>query len=167
MAWLMISLAYLAGHALLYLTLLRRTRTCTSEQGIFLYHLISALGFSTMALAMLALQPSITSPAFAVGSIMVHGIYSLSFLEAWSLTQGSYSFQILRAIGTSERSGSSIDVSDLERIGQGKQQSRSSALERLGWVVRSERGLELTARGQAVAGVVEGVRRLVSTTPGQ
>ena len=51
---------------------------------------------------------------------MLHSVYSLSFLEVWSLTEGGYPLQIMRAIGSSQAPGHSISHTELEQIGRGK-----------------------------------------------
>jgi hypothetical protein len=166
MIWLLASIAYVALHALLYFGILRTIPTFTSERGVFLYHVISMAAFTVVTLGCLVLLPvgGITF-AFAVGTIMLHGVYSLSFLELWSLTEGGYSLQIMRAIGDSEAAGHPIDLSELEQIGRGKQGSRTGSLEAFGWITRADGTLSLTPRGRIVSGLLYGLRSLVSVTP--
>ena len=69
-----------------------------SERAIFLYHFISAI----------AVTGAFGLWAFAVGgseawtlfvcAVMLHGIYSLSFLELWALADDSYSLAIMEVI---------------------------------------------------------------------
>ena len=167
MIWLVCSLAYLAVHGLLYFLVLRRTRSFTSERGVFLLHVASMGLFTLVTLVCWLVWPvgGITA-AFAIGTIMLHGIYSLSFLEVWSLTEGGYSLQIMRAIGESEAAGQPIDVAALEQIGRGKQGSRTGSLEALGWIVRANGLLHLTPRGRMVSAFLYGLRSAVSPKQG-
>ena len=100
------ALGYILLHAGLYFAVLRRIPACVTERGVFLYHFASAVCFSVAALTLWLFVPaSGASFPFVVGVVMLHGIYSLSFLEIWSLTEGSYSLQIMRAVVDSHATG--------------------------------------------------------------
>jgi hypothetical protein len=49
-----------------------------------------------------------------------HGIYSMSFLELWSLAEGSYSFAILREIKSDRPADLHAVVIELRAIGDEK-----------------------------------------------
>jgi hypothetical protein len=162
-AWLAAAVAYLLVHAGLYFVVLRRIPACVTERGVFLYHLVSAVCFSGAALVLWLLVPSSgASFAFAVGVIMMHGIYSLSFLEVWSLSEGGYSLQIMRAVVDSDRSGQPLDLTALEAIGSGKEAGRTESLARLGLIHQVDGQVWLTRRGQVAATLLAGLYSLVS-----
>jgi hypothetical protein len=83
-------------------------------------------------------------------ALSVHGIYSVSFLELWSLAQGGYSLSILRSVARSEANGVEPDFSRLKWIGETKQRERIVGLQRLGLIVVSDE-IALTGRGKRVA----------------
>ena len=168
MIWFVGSVGYLVLHALLYFTILRTLPAFTSERGAFLYHFCSGVLFTiTAAICGLWVPATQITTALAVGTVMLHGVYSLSFLEVWSLTEGGYSLQIMRAIADSEKAGQPLSVSQLEQVGRGKQSSRTGSLEKFGWLSRADGPFRLTPRGRLVATVLYGLRSLVSTRPGQ
>lgn len=157
------AVAYLLVHAGLYFAVLRRIPACVTERGVFLYHLLSAVCFSVAALALWLLVPSSgASFAFAVGVIMLHGIYSLSFLEVWSLTEGSYSLQIMRAVVDSDATGQPLNMAALEAIGSGKETGRTESLARLGLLSRKDGQVTLTRRGQIASALLSGLYALVA-----
>lgn len=95
MHWLLL-IGFIAAHLLSYFAAFRHLRVFTGERMIFFYH---GLAF--------AIVFAVVVTAFAIGSIGFPGlcgllalqfIYSISFLELWSLAQGSYSLQILTCI---------------------------------------------------------------------
>ncbi|MGE3273161.1 MAG: hypothetical protein AB7P40_30800 [Chloroflexota bacterium] len=168
MVWLIGSIGYLLAHALLFFAVLRTLAAFSSERGVFLYHFVSGVLFTLAAGVSLLIAPSSwVTPAFAIGTVMLHGVYSLSFLEVWSLTEGGYSLQIMRAIGASQASGQRISHTELERIGRGKQSSRTGSLEAFGWITRAHGTLRLTPRGRIVATLLYGLHSLVSVRQGQ
>ena len=154
---------YILLHAGLYFAVLRRIPACVTERGVFLYHVASAVCFSVAALTLWLFVPaSGASFAFVVGVIMLHGIYSLSFLEIWSLTEGSYSLQIMRAVVDSHATGQPLNLAPLEAIGSGKEAGRTESLARLGLLHQSGGQVTLTRRGQIASALLSGLYALVS-----
>jgi len=154
--------AYLALHLAGYFVL--RASSLRREKGILAYHLASFVGVTGVA-CLLALHVADDQPwasAFAV--ISLHGIYSLSFLEAWSLAQGSYSLSILAAVHREARTGSRPDFSRLEEIGVAKQRGRLDTLERLHLIERRQGWLRLTVAGRRVAATLSALRTWSSPT---
>ena len=124
-----VALVWLACHFLIYAAVLRDMPLFQTERGIFLYHLTSAAVFMAAALVILPIRRD--GEAFSVASALVaaHGIYSISFLELWSLAQGSYSLSIMGR-GRSDRIPSRAELIDcFSRIGNAKKADRLSALE--------------------------------------
>ena len=141
---------YLGLHALLYLLVLRSRETFRSERGIFLYHAASTIVVSLAVLVTGALAPSWESLATILAVVCLHGVYSITFLEIWSLSQGSYSLTILRTVEESAP-GAPIDEARLEAVGVGKRQQRLDGMAGIGLARRHGDKLELTALGVLVA----------------
>jgi hypothetical protein len=120
---------YLLGHFFLYVFVLRHRGYFQTERGIFLYHLISAIAcvFASAVIVLVDRDQAAFSVACAL--VAAHGIYSISFLELWSLAQGSYSLSIMGQ-GGSDRSPSRAELVDcFSRIGDAKKADRLSGLE--------------------------------------
>jgi len=119
-----------------------------SESRIFLFHVVIFL-----FLPMLSLSGAITLgwqflPLDVLTLYGLSALYSLSFLELWSLSEGSYSFQILVAIN----SGSPTDVlKEASAVGQKKQTDRISGIVHLGLACSSGNRLVITGKGRLVA----------------
>lgn len=131
MSVLLISASYVGLNFAVYALAGRHHPALQTERGIFVWHAISYL----LALLFAAFTALLQSPADALilGGLLagLHGIYSLSFLEIWSLTQGSYSLQLLSRI---EQCGpmSADELPGATDIGSQKQQDRAEAIRRLG-----------------------------------
>ena len=141
--------AYLGLHFLLYAFFLRGLDAFYLEINILLYHLVSFLTFFAYALFLMAAQ----SPDFKWGIAMLslHGIYSLSFLELWALSDGCYSLRILDRI---EASGTS-DLGFLEALGASKKRHRLGTLKRFRLVYPRPEGWTLTPTGRTVVRFVQ------------
>src|SRR5258708_5180991 len=134
---LVVATIYLGGHFLLYALALRKLRAMASESAVFLYHTVPFL-LSSIAALRLAPEGGIIYPFIAIG---LHGLYSLSFLEIWSLTEGSFSLSILREIQRASASGTDADLRLLTTIGSRKLYGRLEALLKFGLV--TQRGDQL------------------------
>lgn len=158
---------YLTAHLTFYILWLRHLSTLGTEKGIFLYHLSSALFTGLLVVVAAFIYPEEFGLAGCVLVLSVHGIYSLSFLELWSLAQGGYSLSIIAGIARAEASGDEPDFSALEAIGIAKQADRVSALGRMGLVSRSGEHISLTSRGKSIAAVLHLLRRWVDPSEQQ
>jgi hypothetical protein len=142
---------YMAAHLLLYFAVLRHLPAFRTERTIFLYHAVSAVGVTLVVVASLLMPGSGADLEWAVAVVALHGIYSVSFLEVWSLADGGYSLQILEHVERANRLGEQPDVEALRAIGIAKQGNRLAGLAAIG-LVRQEAGrLSLTAPGRVVA----------------
>lgn len=144
---------YCAVHVLAYAVVVRHRRWARSERGIFAYHAGSFLVLSAAALVVAAHNPA-PAAAVVVSAIATHGIYSLTFLELWSLTQGSYSLSILDAVDRAERGGTDPPWRRLEAIEETKRADRLAALRHLGLVRAQAGGESLTPAGRIVAALL-------------
>ena len=147
-----LSVGYLAAHLALYCLVLRHRPAFSREIGIFLYHLMSAAGTALVLLLGVVLgPPGALDLATAVGIVALHGIYSLSFLELWSLSEGGYSLAIMAHVDRARSRGRLVSLEAVHRIGWSKQANRLDGVERLG-LIRRERGhVALTPLGRVVA----------------
>ncbi len=142
---------YLAAHLILYFAVLRHLPAFRAERTIFLYHALSAIGVSLVVLIGLFVPGSGTDLTWAVAVIALHGVYSTTFLELWSLAEGGYSLQILEHVERAERLGQAPDAEALRAIGIAKQGNRLAGLASIGLVRQEDGRVSLTAAGRLVA----------------
>jgi hypothetical protein len=136
--------------AILILHVLWLKRVLRSERSIFLFHVAFFISFPLLVWAACGrnhAQPIILLIAL-YGS---HACFSLGFLEVWSLTQGSYSLQMLRHIAGGER----CDLfADSAAIGRDKFDGRLASLEKIGLIRRMpDHHVALSGAGIAVSAV--------------
>jgi hypothetical protein len=151
------SALYLLLHLMAYTLLFRRWAAFASERNVFLYHLGSAVFFSGVALSIgtTCADPSVLSAS--LGVIFMHGIYSLSFLEVWSLAQGSYSITILIRVMQRDSIAKIRLQEELTHIGQGKKHNRLSALSTLHLIHREGGMVSLTIGGRMISRGLKGL----------
>jgi hypothetical protein len=147
-----IALCWLALHFFVYALVLRHRSTFQTERGIFLYHLVSALLITTSAAFSCVLFASEPMFAAAVGIVAAHGIYSVSFLELWSLSQGSYSLSIMAGTRKVLSRADLVDI--FSRIGNEKKEGRIAGLSSSGLVHRDGGSWRLTAAGRVLANLL-------------
>jgi hypothetical protein len=124
-----VAFVWLACHFLIYVAVLRNMPLFQTERGIFLYHLISAAVFVAVALVILLIYRDGEAFSLACALVAGHGIYSISFLELWSLAQGSYSLSIMGQ-GRADRIPSRAELIEaFARIGNAKKADRLSGLQ--------------------------------------
>lgn len=149
-----VGLLYLMLHLMLYAFVLRDRPLFQSERGIFLYHFISAAVFSLVAFAALVTHFSDAALAVAIGLIVSHGIYSVSFLELWSLAQGSYSISIVTGIASGGALSRNAAIDTFARIGDAKKGDRLSVLSESSLAVRDGDYWRISARGRLLANLL-------------
>jgi len=152
---LLICLAFLLAHAGLYFAVLRDSAALASEKGIFLYHFISAVlvagGFGAWAVV----HGGADAWSWFACVVMLHGLYSLSFLELWALADDSYSLAILEIIDRGGAAAVPALMHRLQEIGMSKQASRLDALRTIGLIREAGDGsvaLTLAGRTAVVLG---------------
>jgi hypothetical protein len=153
--------AYLAAHFAAYIVVLRHRAGLQSEKGIFLYHFASAILVGLTGAVFAVLEPDRFGLSGLVLVLSLHGIYSVSFLELWSLAQGGYSLSIIAGVAQAEASGTEPDFRALAAIGEAKQDDRVAALQKMGLVTRTGGRIALTARGGRIAFLLHTLRRWV------
>jgi hypothetical protein len=154
--------AYVCLHLGVYLA--RRPVALSSERGILLYHLASFGLWVILALVGAVVSGTDLAWATAISVLAFHGIYSLSFLEIWSLTRGNHSLSIIAALSRMQGTAAPGDITVLDQIGGDEETSRLAQLERIDLVDRRDGRLELTQRGRLVATVLWALRRWSSPT---
>jgi hypothetical protein len=143
---------YLGIHFLAFVLVFRHQELFRQERVLFLYHAVPAVLGAACVLAVSLLEARQSLLAEAVLVISLQGIYSLSFLELWSLTEGGYSLHILRRFKIGGGTMSPADMVVLEQIGADKRGSRLAALIRLGLIGFDGDGYRLTRRGRMLSG---------------
>lgn len=142
---------YIVLHLVLYFVVLRHLQAFRSERTIFLYHALSAFGVSAVAVLSLFVPDSDVDLVWVIGIVALHGVYSTTFLEIWSLAEGGYSLQILEHIERANRLGQEPDAEALRAIGIAKQGNRLAGLVSIGLVQQEVDRVSLTPRGRVVA----------------
>lgn len=149
------SAVYFLLHCISYLRFSRKWSALASERRVFLYQLASAVPFSLAVLSVAAICADPSAISAALGVIFLHGLYSLSFLELWSLAQGSYSISILIRVMQRGALTKARLQEELTHIGQRKKHDRLSALSRLRLLRREGEQLALTVPGHLVSAALQ------------
>jgi hypothetical protein len=151
------AIIYLLAHFLVYVFVLRHQPYFQTEKGIFLYHLISAIVCALAAAVIVFIRRDGEAFSVACALVAAHGIYSISFLELWSLAQGSYSLSIMGQ-GRSDRVPSRAElVESFSRIGNVKKADRLSSLKDSQLIRLDGNHWKLTGSGAIVATMLKGL----------
>jgi hypothetical protein len=138
-------------HVVGYFVFWRHVRVFGNERTIFLYHLVSFV----LCCSVFALRVCYPDTQDVVMELLfvaaTHGIYSLSFLELWSLSEGGYSLRILTELEEARKTGRCSDLDEFERIGDKKKHSRLGGLQALGMLRPEASHVTLTKVGSVVA----------------
>lgn len=123
-----ISLGLLAllFHLVFYFLYIRKKYR--NEMAIFLYFFIYYFVIFTISCMLLIINcnTNLLSPIILINSI--NGIYCLSFLELWSLSQISYSYEILIRVKSCGISIHSSEIIEMQNVGDNKRLSRIQSL---------------------------------------
>jgi hypothetical protein len=147
---LVCTVAYLVLHFVLYVVVLRDVRAFGSERAIFLYHAVPALVLVLVTALVVAVARDPTTFAFGVLAISLQGLYSLSFLELWALSDGGYSLQILEHLAISR---GPFDTSGMQEVGASKRTDRIESALHLRLVKTDGGTFALTKLGRPIAAV--------------
>jgi hypothetical protein len=157
---------YLAAHLVLYFLVFRHLAAFATERVIFLYHAVSAVAVSLVA-AVAWLIPGTGVDIFAVvAAIALHGVYSITMLEVWSLAEGGYSLQIFAHFAEAERAGRPVDVEVLQAIGTSKQSNRLEGLMGAGLIRQDGTRIQLTTVGTLLASFLAAIAWLTGVRDG-
>ncbi len=159
---LFVGLFWLSTHFFLYVVWLRRWAALRTETGIFRFHLYSVLALALVTGAGLFWGGIPQSWAVLAAVVSLHGIYSVSFLELWSLAQGGYSLSILDKAASGANLTAPQERRELEQIGDLKRCDRLSALRSFGLVALDGEKLRLTASGRICNSVLRAVIALAN-----
>jgi hypothetical protein len=151
------AIVYLFTHFFLYVLVLRHQPYFQTEKGIFLYHLISAMVCVFASAVIVLIRRDEEAFSIACALVAAHGIYSISFLELWSLAQGSYSLSIMGR-GGSDRVPSRAELVDsFSRIGNAKKADRLSGLAGSQLIRLDGNHWKLSGSGAIVASMLRGL----------
>ena len=160
----LLSGAYLALHFLAYVLILRKLALFGLEKSIFLYHVISAFLFFCAVLLSMLRDASQEHIVVAVAVICLHGIYSLTFLELWTLSQISFSREVLIRIAKQGSLKMSPPPADLVQIGESKKAGRLDVMLQLNLIEREDSHFHLTRRGRLVSAALATIAWLANLT---
>jgi hypothetical protein len=148
MTILVAALVYVLAHFLLYAFWLRKLDAFRKEKGIFRLHFFSAVALALAAIALVMSGAVETDWPIVIAGLSVHGIYSVSFLEVWSLSQGGYSLSILERAAEAPSLCDRESMTFLTTIGDEKRASRLEALRSLRLIEDGLQGIVLTPAGR-------------------
>jgi hypothetical protein len=158
--WALALSCYLLMHFFVYVIDLRRRRFFRTEKGIFLLHMVSALAIVAVVAGAFLWSPNIERFALLIAAGAAHGIYSLSFLEIWVLSEGGYSLRILNELVA--RGGATTEA--LERqftdLSARKKMGRIESLMSLGLIEPQDGRIGLTGKGRSIAGLTAAIAAL-------
>jgi hypothetical protein len=123
----------------------RGTGLLRSERRIFVFHVVSFASLTFVAAA--TWFDFGATPLASFGATSLHGIYSLTFLEFWSLAEGGYTVSLVQALADRPVDRDSL-LRMLVDIGEAKRETRLQALARLGLVRVESDIVRLTPAGQ-------------------
>jgi hypothetical protein len=149
-------------HFLTYAVALRFFAWARTERGIFLYHAGSFALLLAVAIGASAGETPSWTPAAGVLVLSGHGIYSLSFLELWSLSQGGFSLRLLYLIAEGKKTEPASEALSAE-LGAVKVRQRLDSLEGLTLIGPGPEGKRLTPHGRAVAFVLRVIFQLTGS----
>jgi uncharacterized protein YoaH (UPF0181 family) len=140
------------GHLSIFV-IMRGRPLVASERRIFAFHIAS---FAALTIVVAIFVASGASIGTGAGALSIHGIYSLSFLELWSLSEGGFS--VIALLKLSRKPVPRVSLLDeLGTIGQRKKDDRLQKLIS-GGLVSGDAILALTERGRWAANAVRFLR---------
>jgi hypothetical protein len=146
---MLLTILYILAHLAAYIAFVRGSSWGKSEKAIFLYHFCSFLTFAATTMALCAFHGFVMG--LWISLVAFHGIYSLTFLELWSLTQGSYSLRLLEAAAKNGDLPRLRKSSELRELGVSKIEQRLAALSGLHLIRGGSRNMSLTLLGSILA----------------
>jgi hypothetical protein len=142
---MLLTILYILTHLVAFLAFVRGSPWGKTERGIFLYHFCSFLTFAATTMALCAFYS--LDIGLWISIVAFHGIYSLTFLELWSLTQGSYSLQLLEAAEKKGDLPRLRTLNELRELGDTKIGQRLTSLSGLRLIRGQGKNISLTLLG--------------------
>jgi hypothetical protein len=157
MAALALALAWCGVHFLFFLAVCR-IATGRRERTAFLFH---AGSFALLLILVAALAIGGYVPVtVAAGMLAIHAIYSLTVLEIWSLSEGSYSLTMLGELRDRPMDEAEL-IARFAALGESKRASRRAALEAGGLILGGD-PMALTRKGRRVARAIAALRAMAN-----
>lgn len=162
---LVIGIIYLALHFSIYAFCLRFHEAFAQEKIIFLYHFFSCVIIGLLLLGCFFLLPFREALILTICMAGLHGIYSISFLELWALSQDCYSLRILFDLRKKDASEETADSNFLKRqcFGKMKIEQRIQNLQHLGLITAVAELYQLTYRGLIAARLFKAIIYLTAS----
>ena len=148
--------AWCLAHLITFV-IMRGQTLWASERGIFRFHVAS---FAALAILVAIFMAGGASIGTSAGALSLHGIYSLSFLELWSLSEGGFSVTALLKLSRKPLPRPSL-LAELGAIGQHKKDDRLRTLVS-GGLISGDAILTLTERGRWAANAVRLLRSIAN-----
>lgn len=160
MPWIFIAitLATIGVNFLLFVTVFRYRTSYKSESAILNLHIRSVGLLFFIGLLLFSINPGGEYVIAVFTGLMIHGIYSLTFLEFWALSQGSFSLEALKKISHGQFNAEIVQ--QLINQGDEKLQSRIAGLEKSGWLRLTHSEYHLTRKGYALAFFLKSIQKI-------
>jgi len=143
-----------------YMLIFRNSHFAHIESKVLIYHIFSVIILSVSLLLFLFFNHTENHFLASIACIFAHGIYSLTFLELWTLAQISYSKDIILAARDQQLNRQGIVY--LVKVGDKKRKARLQALLSSGLVDCKKGNWFLTRRGRFLASFLNFILWLVS-----
>jgi membrane-associated HD superfamily phosphohydrolase len=140
----------LSVHILLYFFFLRKK--VRTEVNILGYHILLSLFLAVITI--LFLKSQYASYSAIILTVSIYGIYSLSFLELWTLSQISYSREILVKAKNGIISENNDYFVQLQNLGDQKRVARLNSLKSKRIIFIKNNTWHLTKLGQFIANIL-------------
>lgn len=111
-------------------------------------------------LAWFGLAPSGERFAIVIAACAAHGIYSLSFLEIWALSEGGYSLRVLHEVVQRQQSTLPELEAHFSVLSSDKKEGRLDSLLKLHLLKKDGSNYSLTTSGKTVAKFIETIGHL-------
>jgi hypothetical protein len=160
MHWILLA-GFIAAHVLAYIAVFRHLKVFAAERAIAIYH---GLAFAAVfVVVVVAFARGTIGFAASCGLLALQYLYSLSFLELWTLAEGSYSLQILLRVSRQASVSREEILASCEAIGADKKRNRLHDLQALGLIAQDPDGtFKLAAMGRMLVDMLSLIMRLTT-----
>ena len=160
MHWILLA-GFIVAHVLAYIAIFRHLKVFAAERTIAIYH---GLAFAAVfAVVVVAFARGTIGFAASCGLLALQYVYSLSFLELWTLAEGSYSLQILLRVSRQASISREEILASCEAIGSDKKRNRLHDLQSLRLIAEGPDGtFKLSAMGRILVDMLSLVMRLTT-----